>query len=400
MTQPTAPVRAPYDPLDPQHHSDPAERLRASRGGCPVSEPYPGVFLVARHADVAAALTDHDAFSSVGNFALRVPGGTEPAPLPVPMITMMDPPDHSALRARLRRWFAPVRLRQQEPRIRVIVAEILDGFAPGDPVEVFTALARPVPARTVYALLGLPEEDWQRVQAWADAVNDHLPQVPADLPELGALMGYLATLVAARTAKPTTGADIVDALVHGAAGEPELSTVEVCIHLLQLIAAGTDTTASLITNVLYELLVERDRWERLLADPALVAVAIEESLRHDSPLQYVLRTVTTDAEISGCPISPGDRLVLSLQSANWDERVFGADAGEYSLDRPAAQAAGVAFGRGIHTCLGAPLARLEAQVVLEELRGRFPDLRLAPGYRRQPAPGLMLRRADRLDVLL
>jgi cytochrome P450 len=287
------------------------------------------------------------------------------------MITILDPPEHTVLRRRLRQWFAPGRLRRHEPRIRAIVTEILDGFTPGRRVEVFAALARPVPARTVYALLGLPERDWEPVQAWADAVIDRLPQVPPDLPELGVLMGYLAGLVAARSAQPATGADVLDALVHGAPGEPELSTVEVCVHVLQLIAAGTDTTASLITNLLYELLAERDQWERLRADPSMVTTAIEESLRHDAPLQYVLRTVTAEREVSGCPVSPGDRLVLSLQSANWDEQAFGADAGEYLLDRPPGPSSSVAFGRGIHTCLGAPLARLEARVVLEELLLRF-----------------------------
>lgn len=165
--------------------------------------------------------------------------------------------------------------------------------------------------------------------------------------------------------------------------------------------AATDTTGSLITNLLYELLADRSHWERLLADRSLIPAAVEESLRHDAPLQYVLRTVKQEREISGCPVEPGDRLAVSLQSANWDERAWGADAADYSLDRPAGQATTMAFGYGIHTCLGAPLARLQARVVLEHLLERFPELRLAPGYHREPPEGLLLtRRPARLDVVL
>ena len=186
---------------------------------------------MARHDDVRAALAAPGTFSSESNFVL--PAGADTAAPPAPVITMLDPPEHTALRARLRRWFTPARLRAQEPRIRQIVAGILDGLAPGQRVEAFTVLTRPVPARTIYVLLGLPEQDWDQVQDWA--------------------------------------------------GE---------------------------------------------------------------------------------------------------------------------QPANMAFGYGIHTCLGAPLARLEAQIVVEALLDRFPGLRLAPGYVREPAPGVMLRRPRQLDVVL
>lgn len=193
---------------------------------------------------------------------------------------------------------------------------------------------------------------------------------------------------------------MIDGLVHPAEGELPLSDLEIGVHVLQLMAAATDSTAGLLTNLLYELLSDRSRWNRLLDDTSLIPVAIEESLRHDAPLQYVLRTVTMEQEISGRMISPGHRLVVSLQSANWDEQVWGADAAEYSLDRPPGQAPTMAFGYGVHTCLGAPLARLEARVVLEELLARFPGMRLATGYHRDPAPSVMLRRPARLSVVL
>ncbi|MFI7020509.1 cytochrome P450 [Streptomyces sp. NPDC050164] len=395
----TLPHLAPYDPLDPAHNADPAARLAEARDRCPVSQPRPGVHFLARHDDVRDVLTAHEAYSSVDNFALESGGTT--ADLPAAIITMLDPPDHTALRARLRRWFAPAVLRKQEPRVRDIVTDILDAWQPGQKAEIYHDLARRVPTRVVYAFLGLPEEDWDRLHRWADAIDDVLPQVPVDMPEFVALTRYLGEQFAARAAAPATGKGVLDGLAHPADGEPPLTPAEAVMHTLQLILAATDTTASLITNLLHELLADRSHWERLLADRSLIPTAIEESLRHDAPLQYVLRTVTQEREISGCPVKPGDRLAVSLQSANWDDRAWGADAADYSLDRPAGQATPMTFGYGIHTCLGAPLARLESRVVLEQLLERFPDLRLAPGYRREPAPGLvMVRRPARLDVAL
>ncbi len=172
------------------------------------------------------------------------------------------------------------------------------------------------------------------------------------------------------------------------------------MHCIQLILAGTDTTGSLITNLLYELLLDRGRWDRIVDDRTLIPRAVEESLRHDAPLQYVLRTARADREISGCPVQSGSRAVLSLQSANLDEDAWGADAAEFSLDRNPGQATLTSFGYGIHTCLGATLARLEARLLVEALVERFPGMRLAPGYSWQAAPRFMVRRPDRLDVIL
>lgn len=390
---------APYDPLDPAHHADPAPRLALARERCPVSQPRPGVFLVTRNSHAKAVLNAPDDFSNTDNFALEE--GTRTADLPATPITMSDPPLHTALRSRLRRWFAPARLRAQEPRVRGIVEDVLDGWRPGRRAELYTELARQVPTRVVYAFLGLPEEDWDRLHGWADVIDDKLPRLPFEQPEVGALLGYLGEQLAARAAAPATGADVLDGLVHPTEGETPFTEIESVMHAFQLILAATDTTAGLLANLLYELLADPSRWEALVADRNLIPRAIEESLRHDTPLQYVLRTATRDQELSGCPIRAGERVVVSLQSANWDEDAWGSDAAEFSLDRPVGQATLTSFGYGIHTCLGAPLARLQARIVLEQLLDRFPTMRLAPGHRREPAPGLYLvRRPAAVDVVL
>jgi cytochrome P450 len=173
------------------------------------------------------------------------------------------------------------------------------------------------------------------------------------------------------------------------------------VHAFQLVLAGTDTTATLISNLLYQLLRDRRHWMRLLDDRSLIPVAIEESLRLDSPVQMIMRTVQGSGQLrlSGCPVGDRDKLLVCLQSANWDEETWGDDAAEFSLDRnrPGAH---LAMRRGIHACLGAPLARLQARVVLNELLDRFPGMRLVDGYEYRVAPVLVGPRPVSLPVVL
>ena len=259
-----------------------------------------------------------EVYSSEDNFVLE--GGTRTAALPATPITMMDPPGHTVLRGRLRQWFAPVKLREEEPRVRAIVADVLGPLRAGQQIEVWSTVARVLPARSVYALLGLPQKDWDRIQGLADVVNDHFPQVSMEMPEMAELAGYLAQLVAAR-ASDVGGSGVLNGLVHPQHSEAALEPVEIVMHCIQLILAGTDTTGSLITNLLYELLVEPARWARLVENPSLIPGAIEESLRHDAPLQYVLRTATADRRFRD--VQCVGRAALSLQSANLDEAAGG-----------------------------------------------------------------------------
>ena len=393
------PSSAPYDPLNPEHVAEQFERLAEARERCPVSEPQPGVHVVVRDKDVRATLLAHEQFSNSGNFALEEPSEDEtPAQLPQMMITQLDPPKHTELRQRLRTWFTPAQLRKLEPRIREIVRDILDEVPPGQTVEVFSTIARRVPARAVYALIGIPEEDWDRVQGWANAVVERVPLPVHDLAEFNSLVSYLGQLAGIRAAGPATGEDVIDGLIHPTDGREPLPMREAGAHVFQLIVAGTDTTASLICNVLYELLANRTRWQHLLEDRSLLDNTIEESLRHDAPLKYVVRTVAESGEIAGCPVHTGDKAALSLQSANLDERAWGRDAADYRHDRPGAKRH-TAFGHGIHLCLGAPLARLEGHIVLEEMLDRYPDLHLAPDFRHEPIESLMQSRPQRLDVV-
>ncbi len=396
-THEEAGTQAPFDPADPGHHADPAPYAAAARKTCPVSQPRDGVFVITRFDDSLDVLLDTDTFSNFGNFQLD--RDAQP-PAGVGLITQLDPPAHTALRNHLLTMFAPRKLRQHEDRVREIVRDVLSGFSAGDEIELFADIARPVTSRTVYAFLGFPEDDWDRIKGWGDAVNEVLPEPFDSVPEFHSLIGYLIELARERKASPPTGADVLDTLLHSPPeGAPELEPEAAAVHAMQLVFAGTDTTASLITNLCYELLHDRRNWERVCGDPNLINAAIEESLRHDSPLQMIMRTATEATEVRGCPIAAGDKIILSLQSANWDESTWEPDAETFSLDRDS-EHGHLAMGRGIHTCLGAPLARLQCRLVIEEMLARFPDLRLQDGYEYRVAPGVLVRRPTSLPVRL
>ncbi len=386
-----------YDPLNAAHHSDPAPLLAASRRQCPVAHPYADMLVVSRMDDVREVLTDNATYSARSNFVLDPDNGARGS-MPVRPITTLDPPQHGEVRGLLREWMAPRKLATLEPRIRALVAADLDEVDDHNTVDILT-VAKRLAAQVVYALIGVPEADWATLQGWTDAIHERLPFPFDDMAEFASMVAYLDEVIdVAMRSEEQDHTTVLGGLAARAA-DGQLSATEVRIHLWQLITAGTETTSSLITNVVYQLLVEPSRWERLLADPSLIPAAVEESLRHDSPIQFVMRTPHQHAEISGCPVAHGQQIVLHLQSANWDEQAWGASAADFDLDRPDV-AEHLAFGKGPHACLGAPVARLEARVLLGELLRRYPRLTLAPGYQWVPTPELMVRRPTRLDVRL
>lgn len=383
---------APFHPLSLDDHAHAADRLAAARR-CRVSAPMPNVKVVARDADVREVLQDTDRFSNEGNFNIESdepPGG-------IPFITMIDPPDHTELRNRFMHWFAPRELRRHESRIREIVTQVLDAVDFTQPIEVYRQIARQIPTRTVYSFLGLPEADWDRLQDLDDAVTEHVPQPLDTLPQFHELVGYVADTVTQRAAQPPTGQDILDGLVHAPEGHQQLEVPEIVTHIVAFVAAGTDSTAILMTNLLYQLLSQPERWERLRELPTAIPAAIEESLRLDTPIQCVLRKAKQDTEIGGCPIKAGEKLVVSLQSANWDEQSWGDEAESFSLDR-ARRRPHLGFGQGIHTCIGAPLARLEVRLLFEQLLERAPKLKLTPEFEWKIEPTVMIRRPHELWV--
>lgn len=387
---------APFTPFDPEHVADPAGHLRTARRECPVRPVNDLLYVVTSDAAVRDVFDDTTRFSSRGNFVL----GKEDRKFPVPVITMVDAPLHTRLRDRLLRSFTPARLRRLAPRVDEIVASSLSQLPDSGEVELYQVFIKALPSAVIYALIGLPEESWPRVQELSDVLVAAIPAPTVGMPEFAELTGFFANLADERRASPNDRRpDVLDTLCFAEDGEEEFSSQAIMMHLMQLTNAGTDTTRALITNCLYRLLDDPSQWRRVVEDRSLLPNAIEESLRVDSPGTFMVRNVIEDVEIGGCPVTAGHKAYLSIQSANHDEAVWGENSLEYQHDREGA-AAHIAFGRGVHSCLGAPLARIEARAAISALMDRYPNMTLASHARWTPAPGAFTRRVERLDVVL
>jgi cytochrome P450 len=372
-------------PLDEDaYYQDPAgffARLRESRPVAPVQMPgYGRVWMVTRYADVRAVLTDPRLARDVG----RWPGGGRTRPSEATGINdhmlHVDPPDHTRLRRLVQKPFA-ARRAALRPRAQEIAAGLLDELAaPGDDViDLLDRYARPLPIAVICELLGVPvaDREWIRDTVYAyDAPAEH-ERVER------ALAAYFTELTAAKRAEP--GDDLVSALVlarddpggpgrAGAAGD-RLTGGELLGTVFLLVMAGFDTTVNLIASGILALLTHPAELARLRADPSLLPAAVEELLRFTSPVNHANDRFTIEAvSIGGVTIPAGEWVMPSISSADWDPAQFpGADRLDLSRDT----SGHVAFGHGVHHCLGAPLARMEAEVALGALLARLPGLSLA-----------------------
>jgi cytochrome P450 len=362
-----------------------------------------GGWLVTSYEDARQALTDPRLSQ-----AIQPPQVNDPIPPqvndPIPPdigaaigyhMLAVDPPDHTRLRRLVTAAFTARRIEALRPRIEQITDELLDAMAGREQVDLIDALAFPLPIQVICELLGIPSQDRDSFRSWSNTLvgGEALRvQLPA---AMTALVSYVRALIADRRQHP--GDDLLSGLIAVRDQADRLSEDELSSMVFLLLIAGHETTVNLIGNGSYLLLSHRERWERLRADPELLPAAIEEFLRYESPVETATFRITTEAmEIGGVIVPAGEIVVVSLLSANRDEKRF-PDAAELRLDRP--QNSHMAFGHGIHYCLGAPLARLEAKVAFSKLLARFPGLRLATDEEPSWRPGLLLRGHQALPVL-
>ncbi|MFJ9629640.1 cytochrome P450 [Streptomyces sp. NPDC101175] len=377
----------PFTPHDAGHVADPDDALEAARRECPVSRVSDVLFVVASDTDVRAMFRDSAAFSNRGNFTI----GREDRDHAFPGITNLDPPVHTELRSRLLRSMAPKKLRALGPHVARVIARALDGLPPSGEVDLHRDYIAHIPSAVTYSMIGLPEEHWAEVEVLADALVEAVPAPETSMPEYDRLMELMGRVVRDRREHPEDRRDdVLDNLCFAAPGEREMADLEVVMHLRQLFAAATDTTRALIANCVYRLLEGGD-WARVVADRSLLRNAIEESLRFDSPAQFMTRSVVRDTVVGECPVAAGHKAYLSIQSANHDEAAWGSTARQFDITRQVA-VQHVAFGRGIHSCLGAPLARMEAYMAIDALMDHYPLM--AAGHRAtwEKCGGLLLRR--------
>jgi cytochrome P450 len=324
-----------------------------------------------RYDDVYRALRDHETFSSERHPSF----GTAWAALP---LLENDPPRHTRFRRLVNKAFTVRRIEALRPWITRLAEELVDAFSAPE-TEVIQNYAVPLPVKVIARLLGIPGSEYAKFKSWSDSF---LSTVQADMNQLAQatteMMAYFGKLAADRR---TRGAeDLITALVEAEVEGEKLQEWEILGFCILLLIAGNETTTNLIGNMLGILAERPELWDRLRRDRDLREAVIEETLRFESPVQRLHRKTTRDVEVRGAKILAGDLVSIRYGSANRDPREF-PDPDEFRLNRDLRNH--VAFGMGIHYCLGAPLARAEARVTLDLLLDRFPSIRpgRAPGVR-------------------
>ncbi len=384
---PHARIAERFDPFD---ISDPFPLYAQARREEPIfySEAL-GYWVVTRYDDIKAIFRDHETFSSE---VTQTPYKPRPAEVRQVLeaggftgnsgLSGRMPPDHTRLRRFINKAFTPRRVQELEPFIRATAIRMIEAFARDGRADLVGQLAYELPALVIFRMLGIPETDVPSVKQWATSrVLLNFGDLPVEEQVEHALnlvkyWQYCERLVADRFAHPTDDlpGELVRLYLEGDQSISEHEIVSLCYGQL---TAGHETTSSLLGNGLKELLTHREQWEAICADPGLIPNAVEELLRFGPPVFAWRRLAKRDTTVAGVDLPAGSKVLLLLGSANRDEASF-AEGERLDVRRQNAKEH-LAFGFGIHYCLGAPLARLEARVVLEELTRRLPGMRLVPG---------------------
>lgn len=357
--------------------------------------PQPDLWAIFDYSGVKRALTDHEAFSSNMAKANR--------PNPAWMV-FLDPPRHSKLRALVSRAFTPRMVAELEPRIERLTSELLDSALEKRTIDIVADLAEPLPVRVIAEMLGLPSEEWRRFRYWSNAIvassslavvggEQWMAAVKTAAPAGEEMKACLDKWVAKRRSAPKN--DLLTALALAEVDGETLSEREIFGFVQLLLIAGTETTASLIPNAILCLAENPDQLAQLRRSPESLPAAIEEVLRYRSPLQWMLRVTAREVEMSGQTIPSGKLVLAVIGSANRDARYF-TEPERFDIARDSNQH--LAFGHGIHFCLGAPLARLESRVVLRNFLERVESFELAEPAPWQPCEALHLHAPARLAI--
>jgi cytochrome P450 len=398
-----------FDRLTGEHVADPYPLYRRAREQAPVhyAEAF-DVWVISRYEDVRRVVMDPMRFSSA--FRIRTP--ELPAPgvreilaegsPEVPALINEDPPAHRRTRDLVSRAFSPDRITALAPRVTGFVEELVDGFAARERADLMAELATPLPLRVICALIGLPAADLPQIRDWSEqlvvltATGTGPEEQRAAAGASVAFERYLTAEIAAR--RDIARGDLLSDLVSPpAAGVDPLTDPEIVSLLISLVFAGQETTAHLIGSALVLVLERPELWRALDHQPELVAAVVEETLRYDAPVQGVFRRAVFDVQVGGVLIPAGARVFAAFGSADRDGAAFDAPD-EFEPGRPEREPH-LAFGRGIHFCLGAPLARIQAQTAVRVLRRRIPGLRLDPGVRIPYRPDLQHRGPDALPAI-
>lgn len=402
-----APFFGRFNPFLPEFRRDPYPVYARLRREAPVYRSRPlGGWVLTRHRDIVAVLADprssvdrrqSNLFRKYNPFDSLPPEFAEAI---FRNLLMLDPPDHTRLRKLVVKAFTPRMVERLRGRIEVLVDELLDAVEPHGAMDLVHDFAYPLPIIVIAEMLGLPPGDRERLKLWSDDVATLLDPFQAEngLQDVESaffgLKEYLEPIFAARRREPRD--DLISGLVAAREGNDALSDAELLSLCTILLAAGHETTTSLIGNAVLALLRHPEERRRLGEAPELRRAAVEEFLRYDSPVQLTDRVATEDLEIDGHRIRRGELVGLLLGAANRDPEVF-SEPDRLRFDR--GDVPHLAFSHGAHFCLGAQLARLETEIAVGRLLERFPgfDGPLEPPARKR---SIVLRGPTQLPLRL
>jgi cytochrome P450 len=401
------------DPLDlftPEATLDPHPVQARLRAEAPVHfHESMDAWTVARHRDVVEVMRDARTFSSELGMGELMSGRVRPEdPVrpgmgdmagPLRMVIAADPPDHTKLRRLVSAPFGPREVAPLEPRIRDLCERLVDDLVKADEPDLVQHVAWPLPVIVIAELLGIPTDRRDDFKRWS---TDMVGGIAGDLDlEKSAQSGlemftFFVEAIAERQLEP--GDDAISFLLSKSnvlEGDDQLTVPELVGFCVLLLIAGNETTTNLVGNAAHAFFEHPGEWAKLVADPSLATMAVEECLRFDGPVKTIFRMNAEDASIAGVPIPAGSRVLPLFSSANRDETVW-PDADAFRIDRNPQEH--VAFGYGIHHCLGAPLARLEARILLDTLARR--GITLTPRAPGVPVNGPILRGWQSVPVAL
>ncbi|WP_319436794.1 cytochrome P450 [Mycobacterium sp. RTGN5] len=364
-----------FDPFSQQYFENPFDIYRRMRDEAPIyydaKEDY---YAISRHEDVAAALKDHDSFSSTRGCDLAMVKADEP---PQKSIIFMDPPEHRHMRSLLNKAFTPRAVQSQKDVVNELVDKYLAAVNP-DAFDVVQDFSGPFPVEVITRMAGVPEEYRQQVRHWIDTSLSREPgQVGTSEAGMQANIDtamYYYGLVQERRENPQD--DMISRLIAAEIPDDDgnlrrLDDIEICGFATLLGGAGAETVTKLMGTAAVNFARFPEQWQKLLDDRDKVGAAVEELLRYEGPVQYNVRYTLREATLPSGTIPAGKPVFLLLASANRDSAAF-TDAETFDIDRDRTEAQNLGLGYGIHSCLGAALARMESAIALEKMLDFMP----------------------------